>query len=81
MDTRSHSAANYRAANDPSVFTITGKAPTRAFSQLKAPASATTFKTLCHSVIVQLRRLIVNSTILLTPLLSDLVNDAATDNS
>ena len=26
-----------RAANDPSVFTITEKAPTRAFSSLKAP--------------------------------------------
>ena len=30
-----------RAANDPSVFTITKKAPTR------APTSAFTFKTLC----------------------------------
>ena len=30
------------AANDPSVFTITEKAPTRAFSWLKA-----TIKTLC----------------------------------
>ena len=35
-----------RAANDPSVFTITKKAPTRAFSWLKAPTSAFTFKTL-----------------------------------
>ena len=36
--------------NDPSVsqsvFTITEKAPTRAFSWLKAPTSAFTFKTL-----------------------------------
>ena len=30
-----------------SVFTITEKAPTRAFSWLKAPTSAFTFKTLC----------------------------------
>ena len=36
-----------RAANDPSVFTITEKAPTRAFSWLKVPTSAFTFKTLC----------------------------------
>ena len=35
-----------RAANDPLVFTITAKAPTRAFSWLKAPTSAFTFKTL-----------------------------------
>ena len=35
-----------RAANDPSALTITGKAPTRAFSWLKAPTSAFTFKTL-----------------------------------
>ena len=38
------------AADDPSVpqsvFTITDKAPTRAFSWLKAPTSAFTFKTL-----------------------------------
>ena len=38
------------AVDDPSVsqsvFTITGKAPTRAFSWLKAPTSALTFKTL-----------------------------------
>ena len=38
------------AVNDPSVsqlvFTITEKAPTRAFSWLKAPTSAFTFKTL-----------------------------------
>ena len=37
--------------SDPSVpqpvFTITEKAPTRAFSWLKAPTSAFTFKTLC----------------------------------
>ena len=36
-----------RAANYPSVFTITEKAPTRAFSGLKEPTSAFTFKTLC----------------------------------
>ena len=30
-----------------SVFTITEKAPTRAFSWLKVPISAFTFKTLC----------------------------------
>ena len=36
------------AANDPSVFTITEKAPTRAFSWLKVPTSAFTFKTLKH---------------------------------
>ena len=35
-----------RPANDPSVFTITEKAPTRAFSWLKAPSSAFTFKAL-----------------------------------
>ena len=36
-----------RAANDPSVFTITERAPFRAFSWLKAPTSnAITFKTL-----------------------------------
>ena len=35
-----------RAANDPSVLTITEKAPTRAFSWLKVPTSLT-FKTLC----------------------------------
>ena len=34
------------AINDQSVFTITAKAPTRAFSWLKAPTSAFTFKTL-----------------------------------
>ena len=32
----------YRAANDPSVFTITEKAPTRAFSWLKAYSSSFT---------------------------------------
>ena len=38
-----------RAANDPSVFMIMEKAPTptRAFSWLKVPTSAFTFKTLC----------------------------------
>ena len=35
-----------RAANDPSVVTITEKAPTRAFSWLEAPTSTFTFKTL-----------------------------------
>ena len=35
-----------RAANDPSVLTITEKAPTKAFSWLKVPTSAFTFKTL-----------------------------------
>ena len=34
------------AANDPSVFTITETGPTRAFSWLKAPTSAFTFKTI-----------------------------------
>ena len=38
--------ANTRAANDPSVFTITEKAPTRAFFWFKAPNSSFTFKTL-----------------------------------
>ena len=33
-----------RAANDPPVFIITEKAPTRSFSWLKAPISAFTFK-------------------------------------
>ena len=33
-----------RAANGPSVFTITEKAPTRAFSMLKVPNSTFTFK-------------------------------------
>ena len=32
-----------RAANDPSVLTITEKAPTRTFSWLKVPNSASTF--------------------------------------
>ena len=36
-----------RAANDPSVVTITEKAPTRAFSWLDAPTNTFTFKTLC----------------------------------
>ena len=36
-----------RAANDPLVFTITNYAPTRAFSWLKEPTGAFTFKTLC----------------------------------
>ena len=35
-----------RAANDPSVFIIMEKAPTRAFSWLKVPTSACTFNTL-----------------------------------
>ena len=34
------------AADDPSVSTITEEAPTRAFSWLKAPTSAFTFKTI-----------------------------------
>ena len=34
------------AVNDPSVFTITEKAPTRAFFWLKAATTAFTFKTL-----------------------------------
>ena len=41
-----------------SVFTITVKAPTRAFSWLKVPTIAFTFKTLV-GVIVQLHQLIV----------------------
>ena len=40
------SALDTRASNDPSVFTITEKAPTRAFSWLKAPTCTFTFKTL-----------------------------------
>ena len=40
-------ALSNKAANDSSVFTITEKAPIRAFSWLKAPTSAVTFKTLC----------------------------------
>ena len=36
-----------RAANDPSVFTITEKAPIRVFSWLEAPTSA--FKTLYYA--------------------------------
>ena len=36
----------YRAANDSSVFTIRVKVPSRAFSRLKVPTSAFTFKTL-----------------------------------
>ena len=39
-------AVIFRAANDSTVFTITEKAHTRAFSWLKAPTSAFTFKTL-----------------------------------
>ena len=35
-----------RASNNPSVFTITEKAPARAFSWLKAATTAFTFKTL-----------------------------------
>ena len=37
-----------RAANDPSVFIIMEKAPTKAFSWLKVPTSTFTFKTLCY---------------------------------
>ena len=36
----------YTISHSQSVFTITEKAPTRAFSWLKAPTSAFTFKTL-----------------------------------
>ena len=36
-----------RASNKSSVFTITEKAPTRAFFWLKARSSTFTFKTLC----------------------------------
>ena len=35
-----------RAANDPSVFTITEKVPTGVFSLMKMPTSGFTFKTL-----------------------------------
>ena len=45
-----------RAANDPSVSTITEKAPTRAFSWLKAPTSAFTFKTLLLRHVTMLNR-------------------------
>ena len=38
-----------RAANDPSVFTITKKAPTRAFSWLKVATTAFTFEALGKS--------------------------------
>ena len=41
------SALNEGYPNVPEDFTITEKAPTRAFSWLKAPTSAFTFKTLC----------------------------------
>ena len=37
----------FRAATNPLVLTITAKAPTRAFSWLKVPTIAFTFKTLC----------------------------------
>ena len=46
MDTTESYYGLYRASNNPSVFTITEKAPTRPFSWLKAPSSAFTFKTL-----------------------------------
>ena len=36
----------FSAADDPSVFTSTEKAPTRTFSWLKAATTASTFKTL-----------------------------------
>ena len=42
----SSSSVGTRAANDPSVFTITEKVHIRAFSWLKAPTSTFTFKTL-----------------------------------
>ena len=35
-----------KATNDPSVFTIAEKAPTRAFSWLEGPTGTFTFKTL-----------------------------------
>ena len=35
-----------RATNDPVVFTITEKAPTRSFSLLRAPTNTFTFKTI-----------------------------------
>ena len=38
-----------RDPNNPPVFTITEKAPTRAFSWLKAPTSAFTSKMLCKT--------------------------------
>ena len=41
-----HGTLNIIAANDLSVFTITEKAPSRAFSWFKAPTRAFTFKTL-----------------------------------
>ena len=46
-----------RASNDPLVFTITEKAPTnyRAFSLLKAPIIAFTFKTLLRHYVKQAR--------------------------
>ena len=43
---RARTILHIRAANDPSVFTITEKAPTSAFSWLKVPTSALAFKTL-----------------------------------
>ena len=46
-DNRSPDTVTGRAANDPPVFIITEKAPTRAFSWFKAPTSLFTFKTLC----------------------------------
>ena len=45
-------SVHIRAANDPSAsigFIIMEKAPTRAFSWLKVPSSAFTFKTLLHN--------------------------------
>ena len=38
------SGVRTRAANDPSVFTITEKSPNMAFSWMKVPTSAFTFK-------------------------------------
>ena len=43
-------AVRIRAANDPFVFTITEKDPTRAFSWLKVPT--TTFKTINYTALV-----------------------------
>ena len=45
-ETQDTSAWNEVYPNVPEDFTITEKAPTRAFSWLKAPTSAFTFKTL-----------------------------------
>ena len=46
-DSLAMAAVEARAANEPSVFTSTGKAPIRAFSWLKVATTTFTFKTLC----------------------------------